>query len=187
MPGMFEHRYKSYAPNDALDIRHAQITPDLSRLANSAILAYDALRPIAVPIEEAEDDTPVVLEDFELSGKVVGRYVRVRFEPLHRLNFYDNRAGGRTLSYSWQFSRVHPLAALKTETTVVTKFPASSTPDDRELIDINVDTHLLEDEKDPGGSHIGRPCGTTNQFDSAERYIAEFEADITRAVNEFGV
>jgi hypothetical protein len=183
---MFEHRYGSHGGDDAVKGRHEEISPELSRLTNSAILAYDSLRPIAVPINEAGDDEHVVLEDFELGGKVVGRYVRVNFEPLHRLNLYDNRTGGRALYYSWQFSRVEPLSPRKTETTVVTKFPVSSTPDGEELIDIHVDAHLL-DARGKIVSSAGRTCGTSDLYNDAEGYIADFESDIARAVNEFGV
>lgn len=186
MPGIFEHRYNPSLRNTAIERRHQQLSPALSRLAANAILAYDSLRPVAKPIKEADDDEPVVLEDFELGGKVVGRYVRLRLGEHHRLNFYDNRKATGILSYSWQFSRVQPVEALKTETTRITKFPANSTPDAEELIDIQVDTHVYEGEIGQGMKHDDYLCSPLDHYHSAEQYIEAFEADIKRAVSEFG-
>lgn len=186
MPGIYEYKYQRYVREETVLRRHEQLIPALSRLAANAILAYDDLRLTAKPGEEATEDEPVVMHDFELGGKTVGRYVKARLGEHHRLDLYDNRKPTGILTYAWQFSRTQPVERLMTQTTTVTKFSTSSTPDGEELIDISANSHIYQREIGQRMRYGASLCGPAELYRDAEQYINDFEADIEQAVSELG-
>lgn len=90
------------------------------------------------------------------------------------------------VTYDWQFCRVYSPVSSETEVTRVTKFPALRDSDQASIIDIRVDKYTNSDAAGRNGEHMGNVCAPENNYHDAERYIADFIANIENAANSFG-